>query len=159
MRYLAGGYWTAWGGRERIEARQRRNLRRLVEKARRDSPLFGRLYADLPPSDRIELADLPVTRKSDLMAQFDDWLTIRSPGLDAFRAHLRDLSKIGVPIGDVAVFQTSGTSGEPAVIVLSSNFVEYAYGIMMARFERYHWKMIRDLGKRGVRVTITGADT
>ena len=156
--YLVGGLWTGWGGRKRIEAKQLRNLRRLVEKARRESPLYHRLYADLPPPSQIELSDLQVTRKPELMAEFDDWLTIRSLSLDKAREHLRDIGKVGVPIDDVAVFQTSGTSGEPAVIVLSESFVEYAYGIMLARFERYHWKLIRDVRKVGVRVTITGGN-
>jgi phenylacetate-CoA ligase len=156
--YLVGGLWADQGGRTRIEAKQRRNLRRLVEKARRDSPLFHRLYADVPPSREVELSDLPVTRKPDLMRQFDDWLTIRSLPLDRAREHLRDIRKVGVPIDDVAVFQTSGTSGEPAVIVLSASFVEYAYGIMLARFERYHWKLTRHLRKLGARVTITGGN-
>ncbi len=156
--YLVGGLWTAWGGRKRIEARQLRNLRRLVEKVRRDSPLFQRLYADLRPSSEIELFDLPVTRKPELMAEFDNWLTIRSLPLDRAREHLRDIRKVGVPIRDVAVFQTSGTSGEPAVIVLSSSFIEYAYGIMLARFDRHTWKLIRKVRKLGVRVTITGGN-
>ncbi len=156
--YVAGGLWTAWGGRNRIEARQLRNLRRLVEKARRDSPLFGRLYAALGPSGEIELQDLPVTRKPDLMREFDDWLTIRSLPLDRARDHLADLRKVGVPIGDVAVFRTSGTSGEPAVIVLPSSFLEYSFGIAMARFERYHWKLVSEMRKRGMRVTVTGGN-
>ena len=156
--YLIGGLWTDWGGRTRIEAKQLRNLRRLVDKARRDSPLFRRLYADLPPSSEIELRDLPVTRKPDLMAAFDDWLTIRSLPLDRAREHLRDIRNVGVPIDDVAIFQTSGTSGDPAIVVLPSSFVEYAYGILMARFERYHWKLLREVRKLGVRVTITGGN-
>jgi phenylacetate-coenzyme A ligase PaaK-like adenylate-forming protein len=156
--YLVGGLWTGWGGRPRIEAKQLRNLRRLVDKARRDSPLFCRLYADLPPSAEIELRDLPVTHKTMLMAGFDDWLTIRSLPLAKAREHLRDIAKVGVPIDDVAVFQTSGTSGEPAVIVISESFVEYAYGIMLARFERYHRKLVRDVRKLGDRVTITGGN-
>ena len=156
--YLAGGLWTAWGGRKRIEARQLRNLRRLVEKARRDSPLFQRLYADLPPTSEIELHDLPVTRKPDLMREFDEWLTIRSLPLERAREHLGDMRKIGVPIDDVAIFRTSGTSGEPAVIVLPSSFVEYSFGISMARFDRYHWKLTRDIRKLGTRVTITGGN-
>jgi len=155
---LVGGLWTGWGGRKRIDAKQLRNLRRLVEKARRDSPLFHRLYADLPPTRQIELRDLPVTRKPDLMTQFDDWLTIRTLPLDRARAHLGDISKIGVPIDDVAIFQTSGTSGEPAVIVLPSSFVEYAYGIMLARFDRPTRKLVRTVRKLGVRVTISGGN-
>ena len=156
--YFAGGLWTAWGGRKRIEARQLRNLRRLVEKARRDSPLFRRLYADLGPSSEVELRELPVTRKPDLMREFDDWLTIRSLPLDRARDHLRDIRKIGVPIDDVAVFRTSGTSGEPAVVVLPSSFLEYSFGVSMARFDRHHWKLVREIRKLGVRVTITGGN-
>ncbi len=156
--YFAGGLWTAWGGRKRIEATQLRNLRRLVEKARRDSPLFRRLYADLGPSSEVELRELPVTRKPDLMREFDDWLTIRSLPLDRARDHLRDIRKLGEPIDDVALFQTSGTSGEPAVVVLPSSFLEYSFGISMARFDRTHWKLIREIRKLGVRVTITGGN-
>ena len=156
--YFAGGLWTAWGGRGRIEARQLRNLRRLVEKAWRDSPLFQRLYANLPPTSEIELHDLPVTRKRDLMREFDDWLTIRSLPLDRARDHLRDIRKLGVPIDDVAIFQTSGTSGEPAVVVLPSSFLEYSFGISMARFDRYHWKLVREMRRLGLRVTITGGN-
>ena len=109
--YFAGGLWTAWGGRKRIEATQLRNLRRLVEKVRRDSPLFRRLYAELGPSSGIQVHELPVTRKPDLMRQFDDWLTIRSLPLERAREYLRDIDKLGVPIDDVAIFRTSGTSG------------------------------------------------
>ena len=156
--YFAGGLWTAWGGRKRIEARQLHNLRRLVEKARRDSPLFRRLYADLGPSSEVELRELPVTRKPELMSEFDDWLTIRSLPLDRARDHLRDMRKIGVPIDDVAIFRTSGTSGEPAVIVLPSSFLEYCYGISMARFDRYQWRLVREIRKLGMRVTVTGGN-
>jgi phenylacetate-coenzyme A ligase PaaK-like adenylate-forming protein len=156
--YFAGGLWTAWGGRRRIEARQLRNLRRLVEKTRRDSPLFQRLYADLPPTSEIELHDLPVTRKPNLMREFDDWLTIRSLPLERAREHLRDIRKLAVPIDDVAIFRTSGTSGEPAIIVLPSSFLEYSFGITLARFDRSQWKLTREVRKAGVDVTITGGN-
>lgn len=156
--YFAGGHWTAWGGQTRIEARQLRNLRRLVETARRDSPLFRRLYADLGPSSEVELRQLPVTRKPDLMREFDDWLTIRSLPLDRARDHLADMQKIGTPIDDVAIFRTSGTSGEPAVIVLPSCFLEYSFGILMARQDRSQWRLIRQIRKLGVRVSITGGN-
>jgi len=156
--YFAGGLWTAWGGQKRIEAKQLRNLRNLVEKARRDSPLFQRLYADLPPTSEIELHNLPVTRKPDLMREFDDWLTIRSLPLERARDHLRDINKLGVPIEDVAIFRTSGTSGDPAVIVSPSSLLEYYYGISLARFDRSQNKLIREVRRAGVSVTITGGN-
>lgn len=154
--YILGGLWTAWGGRRRIEAAQLRRLHRLVGKARRDSPWFSRRYAGLAPSGELRLADLPVTRKPELMAAFDDWLTIRTLPLARAREHLRDLGNLGVPIDEVALFQTSGTSGEPAIVVLPSAFVAFAFGISLARFERRHWQLLRDIGRLGVRVTVTG---
>jgi len=156
--YFAGGLWTGRGGRARIEARQLRNLRGLVAKARRDSPLFRRLYADLPPTGEITLHDLPVTRKPDLMREFDDWLTIRSLPLARAREHLRDMGKIGVPIDEVAIFRTSGTSGEPAVIVLPSSMLEYCFGILLARLDRAQWKLLRETRRSGENVTITGGN-
>jgi phenylacetate-coenzyme A ligase PaaK-like adenylate-forming protein len=92
------------------------------------------------------------------MREFDDWLTIRSLPLERAREHLRDIRKLAVPIDDVAVFQTSGTSGEPAVVVLPSSFLEYSFGISMARLDRTRWKLVRDIRKLGMRVTITGGN-
>jgi hypothetical protein len=66
-----GSLWMRWGGRKRIETKQLRNLRRLVEKARQDSLLVAELYTDVPPSDVVQLVDLPITRKKELMSQFD----------------------------------------------------------------------------------------
>ena len=138
--YFVGGLWTARGGRQRIEARQLKRLRRLVEKVRPDSPLCRKLYSDLRASSLIELHDLPVTRKPDLMREFDDWLTIHYLPLTRAREHMRDINKLGVPIDDVAVFRTSGSSGEPAVIVLPSEVLEYLYGITLARLD---WNQLR----------------
>lgn len=52
--YFIGGIWTAWGGRKRIEAKQLKNLRRLIQKARNNSPYFNKLYAHLPDAHLIK---------------------------------------------------------------------------------------------------------
>jgi len=41
---------------------------------------------------------------------------------------------------------------------LPSSFLEYSYGISMARFDRYQWKLVRDIRKLGTRVTVTGGN-
>jgi len=107
---------TAMGGREEIEAQQLRNLRQLVEKVRQESPLFAELYEHLPSSDAIQLQDLPITHKPELMAQFDRWLTNRT--LTHVRAleHMENMDNLGVPIDDLLVYRTSGTSGEPLIL-------------------------------------------
>ncbi len=156
--YSVGGLWTAWGGRERIEARQLKRLRCLVEKVRQDSPLFRELYSDLRASSLIELHDLPVTRKPDLMRNFDDWLTIRDLPLTQAREHIRDINQLGVPVDDVAVFRTSGTSGEPAVIVWPAAVLEYLYGITLARLNRSQLRITHQARKAGFDVMITGGN-
>jgi phenylacetate-coenzyme A ligase PaaK-like adenylate-forming protein len=112
----------------------------------------------LRESSLIELHELPVTRKPDLMRDFDDWLTIRDLPLTRAREHMRDINKLGVPIDDVAVFRTSGTSGEPAVIVWPSAVLEYLYGITLARLDRSQLRITHKASKAGFNVTITGGN-
>ena len=134
--YYIGGIWTAWGGRKRIEAKQLKNLRRLIQKARKKSPYFNKLYAHLPDTTLIKLNDLPVTSKVDLMGEFDNWLTDRSLTLAQAREHMDSMDNLGIPIGHYAVFRTSGSSGEPAVIVIPSSVLEFIFGLSLARLSK-----------------------
>jgi phenylacetate-coenzyme A ligase PaaK-like adenylate-forming protein len=133
--YCLSGIWTAWGGRKRIEKKQLKNLRKLVAKARKDSPYFQRLYKGLPDTEKINLCDLPIT---------------------SLREHMSDIKNLGVPYGNIAVFRTSGTSGEPAVIIMSASDLEFIFGISLARLDRKQMSLIRKLKKSGSNITITG---
>lgn len=156
--YFIGGIWTAWGGRERIEAKQLNNLRRLIQKARKNSPYFNRTYAHLPDTNLIKLNDLPVTSKVDLMGQFDSWLTDRSLTLAQAREHMSNIDNLGVPICQYAVFRTSGSSGEPAVVVLPSSVLEFMFGLTLARLSKKQLQIEKKLQKAGSSVIITGAN-
>jgi phenylacetate-coenzyme A ligase PaaK-like adenylate-forming protein len=155
--YFIGGIWTAWGGRKRIEAKQLKNLRRLIHKARKKSPYFSKLYAHLPDTNLIKLNDLPVTYKVDLMGKFDNWLTDRSLTLAQAREHMGNMDNLGVPIGQYAVFRTSGSSGEPAVVVIPSSVLEFVVGISLARLSKKQFKFERKLQKAGAAISIAGA--
>jgi phenylacetate-CoA ligase len=155
--YWIGGLWTAWGGRNRIEAKQVKNLRRLVQKAREKSPYFHELYAHLPDTNLITLNDLPVTSKIDLMGNFDNWLTDRSLTLAQVREYMDNMDNIGVPIGQYAVFRTSGTSGEPTVVVVPSSVLEFVYGLSLAR--QFGQSMMLDKAQRaGANMMISGGN-
>ena len=156
--YFIGGIWTAWGGRKRIEAKQLKNLRRLIQKSRKKSPYFNKLYAHLPNTNLIKLKDLPVTSKVDLMGEFDNWLTNRSLTLAQAREHMDSMDNLGVPIGQYAVFRTSGSSGEPAVIVIPSSVVEFIFGITLARFSTGQFKTAKKLQKAGTNIIISGGN-
>jgi phenylacetate-coenzyme A ligase PaaK-like adenylate-forming protein len=156
--YYLGGIWTAWGGRKRIAAKQLKNLRHLVKVAREKSPYFHELYRDLPDSKVIKLSDLPVTSKIELMADFDRWLTDRSLTLAQARQHMESMDNLGVPIGDYAVFRTSGTSGEPAVIVASASMIEYIFGLTLARMSRRQFRLAKEIERSGTNVVLTGGN-
>ncbi len=156
--YWIGGIWTAWGGRKRIEAKQLKNLRKLIQKVRKKSPYFNKLYAHLPDTDLITLNDLPATSKIDLMGDFENWLTDRSLTLAQVREHMDSMDNLGVPIGQYAVFRTSGTSGEPAVIVIPSSVIEFIFGINLARFSKRQLHVEMKLQKAGTNIVISGGN-
>jgi phenylacetate-coenzyme A ligase PaaK-like adenylate-forming protein len=156
--YFIGGIWTAWGGRKRIEAKQLKNLRRLIQKARKKSPYFNKLYAHLPDTNLIKLNDLPVTSKVDLMGEFDNWLTDRSLTLAQAREHMGNMDNLGIPIGQYAVFRTSGSSGEPAVVVYPSSVLEFVFGLSLARLSMSQLQMIEKIRKAGTNLIITGGN-
>ncbi len=156
--YFIGGIWTAWGGRKRIEAKQLKNLRRLIQKARKKSPHFNKLYAHLPDTNLLKLDDLPVTSKVDLMAEFDSWLTDRSLTLAQAREHMGNMDSLGVPIGQFVVFRTSGSSGEPAVVVLPSSVLEFTVGLTLARLSKKQLKLAKKLQKAGTKISIAGGN-
>ena len=156
--YYIGGVWTAWGGRKRIEAKQLKNLRLLIQKARKKSPYFNKLYAHLPDTNLIKLNDLPVTSKVDLMGEFDNWLTDRSLTLKRAREHMESMDNLGIPIGQYAVFRTSGSSGEPAVVVIPSPVLEFIFGLSLARLSKKQLQIGQKIQKAGANVIITGGN-
>lgn len=154
--FYLGGIWTAWRGRKRIEAKQLKNLRYFVKVAREKSPYFNELCRDLPDSEIITLSDLPVTSKVELMGEFDRWLTDRSLTLARARHHMESMDNLGVPLGQYAVFRTSGTSGEPAVIVSSAPMIEYIFGLTLARMSRRQFRLAKEIERSGTNVVLTG---
>jgi phenylacetate-coenzyme A ligase PaaK-like adenylate-forming protein len=156
--YYIGGIWTAWGGRKRIATKQLKNLRRLIQKARKKSPYFNKLYAHLPDTNLIKLNDLPVTSKVDLMGEFDNWLTDRSLTLAQAREHMDSMDNLGIPIGQYAVFRTSGSSGEPAVIIIPSSVLEFIFGLSLARLSKKQLQIEKKIRKAGSNIIITGGN-
>jgi phenylacetate-coenzyme A ligase PaaK-like adenylate-forming protein len=156
--YYIGGIWTSWGGRKMIEAKQLKNLRRLIQKARKKSPYFNKLYAHLPDTTLIKLNDLPVTSKVDLMSEFDNWLTDRSLTLAQAREHMDSMDNLGIPIGQYAVFRTSGSSGEPAVIIIPSSVLEFIFGLSLARLSKKQLQIEKKIRKAGSNIIITGGN-
>jgi phenylacetate-CoA ligase len=102
-------------GHRSLRLRRERRLSNLLVSATRGSRLYRRLIGD--PAGR-RLQDLPITRKADLMGQFDDWVTDPVVRLDALRRFVADRSHIAEPfLGRYVVWESSGSSGQPGIFV------------------------------------------
>lgn len=143
------------GGHAGIEDRQERRLRGLVAFARTASPYFRRRYAGLP-TGVAEPSRLPPVTKSGLMAHFDEWVTDPAVTLDALRRDfLADSGRVGERyLGRYHAMTTSGTTGEPAVLLHDQD----SWNVMMVMLRlRIRWalrsrELAAALALRGFRV-------
>lgn len=95
---------------------QKKRLHELVEFARENSPYFRELYKNLP--SEYDLLDLPITEKKILQKNYNDWLTDRDLSKEKVRTYLdRDTSDNSLLNGKYTALQTSGSTGEPLMMV------------------------------------------
>lgn len=126
--------WDIWraerAGQDAIERRQRDRLAGLVEYARSASPFYRSLYRDVPElragtgGDLLAvLGELPPVGKRELMDNFDDWVTDPHITLAGLKADLlSEPARVGTFYrGRYLVLTTSGSTGEPAVLVHDRN--------------------------------------
>jgi phenylacetate-CoA ligase len=103
--------------RAALSARRAQRLGALLAAAVRGSALYrkmlkGRTLADL------QLQQLPVVHKRDLMHHFDDWVTDPELRLTELRRFTADPTRVAEPyLGRYVVWESSGSSGEPGIFV------------------------------------------
>ncbi|WP_149182822.1 phenylacetate--CoA ligase family protein [Streptomyces sp. TRM49041] len=115
---IRDGRRTLREGPDALADRQRERLAAMVDFARTHSPYYRELYRTLP--ERVEdPALLPVTRKQDLMARFDDWVTDPEVTIDRVRAFVADPRRAGERfLSRYLVTTTSGTTGHRGLFLL-----------------------------------------
>ncbi|WP_245906001.1 phenylacetate--CoA ligase family protein [Mycolicibacterium palauense] len=151
--------WEAWrfrrGDHIAIHRRQQARLQTLVRHARTASPYYRHLYRDIPPG-QVPLESLPVTSKPELMAHFDDWVTDPDITIESLRRDfLSDPSLLGARyLGRYFVATTSGTSGEPAILIHDDAYS--ALFLLVGRRGEWQyilrWNFLRGVLRRGLRV-------
>ena len=109
-----------------------RRMRELVRYARKHSPFYRDLYADVP--EDFELSDLPPVTKPQMMASFDDVLTDREITMKKIESFTCDPDNIGRKIdGKYLVFKTSGSTGVPAVILYDDQAIDVSSAVAAFR--------------------------
>ena len=100
-----------------LAARARDRLAALLQTASRRSPLVRRMLDGRDPA-MVRLDALPVMRKHDLMAAFEDWSGDPEVERGRLRRFLADPTRIAEPyVGRYVAWESSGSSGEPAMFL------------------------------------------
>jgi phenylacetate-CoA ligase len=116
-----------------VARRQRERLRRLVGIAIACAPYYRDRYRGID-LERFDLADLPPTNKAELMANFDEAVTdpaIRRADLERFVDDERNEGHWF--LGRYAVSHTSGSQGQPLLMVGDRRHLELLYALQMTR--------------------------
>ena len=118
---------------ERLAELQRRRLRALVRRAIDRSLFYREKYHGIDV-DAFALADLPPTNKNELMSHFDESVTdpaVRRVNLERF---LDDSSNEGrLFLGRFAASHTSGSQGQPMMIVQEPKVLGLLFSLQMSR--------------------------
>ena len=149
---------AGYASEEGLAQRRARRLKALLGHAAQHSSRYRRLLAGGDPGT-IDLVDLPISRKAELMDRFDEWVCDRDVSLRALRRFTRDPARVAAPFaGRYVVWESSGTSGEPAVFVQDAKAMAVYDGLEALRgpLSRSSGSFFDPLGT-GRRVAFVGA--
>ena len=130
---------------EKILELQKERFDHLVAYARKNSPFYRELYADLESTPSMEA--LPVTSKRMLMDAFNDWLTDPTLNLSKVNAFLANPDNIGKRLDKKCIVNlTSGSSGTPCKVLYDNRTFNIMNAIYFSRLFS-----ITDLVKLGIK--------
>jgi phenylacetate-CoA ligase len=135
-RFLLWGVWHYRAVRmspAALRAVQQRRLRRLLRHAAARSPFYRAKFAGIDLG-RCRLADLPVTTKEEMMADFDRVVTdprVRRAELERYTA---GPGEPAAPfLGRYPVCHTSGSQGQPLLVVHDPLVLDLLFSFQMMR--------------------------
>ena len=111
-------------GVDQLHVLQERRIKTLVSRAYTSSRFYKNKYGSLNIENFL-FVDLPITNKKELMENFNDWVADDKINLNDLRLFLADKSNIGKHyLNKYIAWESSGTSGEPAIFLQDSSSLE-----------------------------------
>jgi phenylacetate-coenzyme A ligase PaaK-like adenylate-forming protein len=118
---------------EKIAHLQRERLQKIVRLAKDRAPYYRDKLAGLNP-ERVELADIPSSTKTELMAHFADALTVHDVRRGDVERFLLDDHNLGSYfLGKFVVTHTSGSQGRPLLLIYPKGNIELLFALQAAR--------------------------
>jgi phenylacetate-CoA ligase len=118
---------------DKVAKLQRRRLQRIVKLAIERSAFYREKYRGIDP-DRFELSQLPPCNKTELMAHFDEMVTdpeVKQAKVERFVDDPENLGRWF--LGHYAVSHTSGSQGQPMLILQDRKALEIFFALMCSR--------------------------
>jgi phenylacetate-CoA ligase len=132
---------------DKVKARQERRLRALLAHAVAHSPFYRRRFAGLDVT-QCALTDLPVLTKSEMMQSFDELVTdprLKKADLGRFVDDPRNLGQLY--LGRYGISHTSGSQGQPALIVQDQDALRLIFAVQFARATKLKRRFLPHLGR------------
>lgn len=139
LSFLERTYWT---GRQynamcmstqRLQQEQQKHLRHLLDTARARSPYYRDKFRHVS-AGCTDLTQFPVTTKAEMMENFDQVVTdpaVTRAGVEQF---IGDVRNVQTPfLGKYCVAHTSGSQGQPALIVQNQLVLDLLFAFQMTR--------------------------
>lgn len=135
--------------RDKLLSIQQDRMKELVRFARKNSPFYKERYQNI--SGDFSLEALPPVSKPELMTNFDRVVTDGQVTMKAVDGFCADLDHIGRKLdGKYLVFKTSGSTGNPAVVLYDQNCIDVNSAVAAFRtFARHEdYRAFMHHGKR-----------
>lgn len=149
--------WDAWratkGGATAVSQRQQQRLTELMNFARQHSPYYKAHFQTVPTAFT-DISQLPPTTKPELMAHFNEWVTDTAVTLASAQKFVDNSNNLGQDyLGKYYIWTTSGTSGDPAILLHDQQWFNVTSGLSMARVlpAWLNGKVMRGLMQNGAR--------
>lgn len=125
---LSGNYLN----KKQIEQIQDQRLRALLKYSSTHSEFYRNLWQSIDV-ENCRLTDLPIVTKSNMMADFDNFVTDRHLKLDEIRYWLRREHNDMMYRGKYIPILTSGSTGENALVIYDRCSMDYVQAALLAR--------------------------
>ena len=117
---------------QKIKKLQHKRLKKIVDYARNNSTYFKDLYTGI--NGDFNLQDLPITNKIEMMKNFDSWITDTNINMNKIEKFTSDIENVGRMIdGKYLVFKTSGSTGNPAIVLYDKQNIDVASSVAAFR--------------------------
>ncbi len=119
--------------RETLLEIQNTRLRAMLRHAVAHSEFYRKRYQGID-IETCPITDLPPVTKPEMMANFDDFVCDKRLKREQLKTWLEDKSNLGkMYMGKYIPFQTSGTTGENALVVYDRRAMDHVHAIVVAR--------------------------